>query len=39
IQLFPNKAYVAVEQEVAQYALRKITEGKLKGRTFRARQI
>jgi len=39
IQLFPNKAYVAVHQDVAQYALRKITEGKLKGRNFRARQI
>jgi len=39
IQLFPNKAYVAVHRDVAQYALRKITEGKLKGRNFRARQI
>lgn len=39
IQLFPNKAYVAVRREVAQYALRKISEGKLKGRTFRVRQI
>ena len=39
IQLFPNKAYVAVSREVAQYALRKIGEGKLKGRTFRVRQI
>ncbi|WP_198265243.1 ATP-dependent RNA helicase DbpA [sulfur-oxidizing endosymbiont of Gigantopelta aegis] len=39
IQLFPNKAYVAVNREVAQYALRKITEGQLKGRNFRARII
>ncbi len=39
IQLFPNKAYVAVNRDVAQYALRKITDGKMKGRTFRARQI
>ncbi|MCW8931661.1 MAG: ATP-dependent RNA helicase DbpA [Gammaproteobacteria bacterium] len=39
IQLFPNKAYVAVDRDVAQYALRKITEGKLKGRNFRAREI
>ena len=39
IQLFPNKAYVAVNKDVAQYALRKISEGKLKGRTFRVRQI
>ena len=39
IQLFPNKSYVAVNRDVAQYALRKISEGKLKGRTFRVRQI
>jgi len=39
IQLFPNKSYVAVSRDVAQYALRKISEGKLKGRTFRVRQI
>ncbi len=39
IQLFPNKAYVAVNREVAQYALRKLTDGKLKGRAFRAREI
>ncbi len=39
IQLFANKAYVAVSREVAQYALRKIGEGKLKGRSFRVRQI
>ena len=39
IQLFANKAYVAVNRDVAQYALRKLTEGKLKGRSFRVRQI
>ena len=39
IQIFPNKSYVAVEREVAQYALRKITHGQLKGRSFRAREI
>ena len=39
IQLFANKAYVAINRDVAQYALRKLTEGKLKGRSFRARQI
>ncbi len=39
IQLFPNKAYVAVNRDVAEYALRKISEGKLKGRIFRVRKI
>lgn len=39
IQLFTNKAYVAVNRDVAQYALRKLTDGKLKGRSFRVRQI
>jgi ATP-independent RNA helicase DbpA len=39
IQLFPNKAYVAVNRDVAEEALRKITHGQLKGRTFRAKQI
>ncbi len=39
IQLFPNKAYVAVNRNVAQQALKKLTQGKLKGRTFRARLL
>ena len=39
IQLFPNKAYVAVSRDVVQYALRKIENGKLKGRKFRVRRI
>ncbi len=39
IQLFPNKAYVAVSQDVAQYALSKLSEGQLKGRSFRVRLI
>lgn len=39
IQLFPNKAYVAVNLDVVQYALRKIENGKLKGRSFRVRRI
>ncbi len=39
IQIFPNKSYVAVEREVLQYALRKITHGQLKGRSFRVREI
>ncbi len=39
IQLFPNKSYVAVDREVLQYALRKISNGKLKGRSFRVREL
>ena len=39
IQIFANKAYVAVAREVAQYAMRKIADGKLKGRNFRVRII
>ncbi|RKZ97736.1 MAG: ATP-dependent RNA helicase DbpA, partial [Gammaproteobacteria bacterium] len=39
IQIFANKSYVAVEREVLQYALRKITHGELKGRSFRVREI
>ncbi len=39
IQIFDLKAYVAVEQKIADVALRKIVNGKLKGRTFKARYI
>jgi len=39
IQLFSNKAYVAVSYDVADDALNKLTEGKLKGRSFRVRRI
>jgi len=39
IHLFDNRAYVAVDQSVAKTALKKLTEGKLKGRSFRARLI
>ncbi len=39
IQLFPNKAYVAVSRDVITAALKKLQEGKLKGRSFRVRQI
>ncbi len=39
IQLFPNKAYVAVSRDVVEYALRKIENGKIKGRSFRVRRI
>jgi len=39
IQLFPNKAYVAVSLEAVKVALRKLSDGKLKGRSFRVRMI
>lgn len=39
IQLFPNKAYVAVNRELAHLALNKLTREKLKGRSFRARLL
>ncbi|MAT50492.1 MAG: ATP-dependent RNA helicase DbpA [Porticoccaceae bacterium] len=39
IMLTPNRAYVAVKREAAKRALKKLNEGKLKGRSFRARLI
>lgn len=39
IQVFDNWAYVAVNRKVVKSALKKISEGKLKGRSFRVRQI
>ncbi|MDQ6972990.1 MAG: helicase-related protein, partial [Mariprofundaceae bacterium] len=39
IQVFDNWAYVAVERSVLKVALRKLSEGQLKGRSFRVRQI
>ncbi len=39
IALFDNCAYVAVERDVAKVALRKISEGKIKGRSFRVRRL
>jgi len=39
IQIFDNWAYVAVHRDVANEALTKISRGKLKGRSFRARRI
>ncbi len=39
IQVFDNWAYVAVERAVLKTALKKLAEGKMKGRTFRIRQI
>jgi ATP-independent RNA helicase DbpA len=39
INIFDNRSYVAVRQNVVKPALRKLTEGKLKGRSFRVRLI
>jgi len=39
IHIFDNRAYVAISQTVIKPALKKLTEGKLKGRSFRARLI
>ncbi len=39
INIFANWSYVAVTRDAAKVALTKLNEGKLKGRTFRARRI
>lgn len=39
IHLHDNWAYVAVNRDIAQVALKKLTDGKLKGRSFRVRQL
>ncbi len=39
IQLFSTRAYVAIDSKVANIALKKIAEGKLKGRNFRVRKL
>ncbi|MGL4191492.1 MAG: ATP-dependent RNA helicase DbpA [Vibrio sp.] len=39
INLFPMRAYVAVDKKVAHKALNKIANGKMKGRQFRARLL
>ncbi|MDT8375402.1 MAG: ATP-dependent RNA helicase DbpA [Mariprofundaceae bacterium] len=39
IHILDNQAYVAVSRDVAKVALKKLSEGKLKGRSFRARLI
>lgn len=39
IHIFDNRAFVAVSRDAARPALRKLTEGKLKGRSFRVRRI
>ena len=37
IHIFDNRAYVAVDKKVTRVALKKLSDGKLKGRSFRAR--
>jgi ATP-independent RNA helicase DbpA len=39
IHIFDNFAYVAVTRDAARPALRKLTDGKIKGRSFRVRRI
>ena len=39
IQLSDNWAFVAVQRSVAKRALKKLSEGQLKGRTFRVREL
>lgn len=39
IQIFDLHAYVAVKRKVVKQALKKISEGKLKGRSFKVRQL
>ncbi len=39
IHIFDNRAYVAVRMDAANVAFKKLTEGKLKGRSFRVRRV
>ena len=39
INIFDNRSYVAVQQSVVKQALGKLTDGKLKGRSFRVRLL
>jgi len=39
INIFDQSAYVAIKRDVASIALKKISEGKLKGRSFRIRRL
>ncbi len=39
IQIFDNRAYVAVSRDATKVAVKKLSEGKLKGRSFRVRLI
>lgn len=39
IQIMDNWAYIAVERDVAKLALRKLSDGKIKGKSFRCRLV
>jgi ATP-independent RNA helicase DbpA len=39
IQVMDNWAYVAIERPLAKTALKQLSEGKIKGKSFRARLI
>lgn len=39
IHIFDNRSYVAVNQKVIKAAIKKLNDGKLKGRSFRVRQL
>jgi ATP-independent RNA helicase DbpA len=39
INMFDNWAYVAVHKDASKPALAKLSEGKLKGRSFRVRRV
>ncbi|NOQ88242.1 MAG: ATP-dependent RNA helicase DbpA [Gammaproteobacteria bacterium] len=39
IHIFDNRAYVAINRDIAKQALNKLAEGKIKGRSFRVRLI
>ncbi|MDH5766160.1 MAG: DbpA RNA binding domain-containing protein, partial [Gammaproteobacteria bacterium] len=39
IHIFENWAFVAVNKKVIKTALKKLADGKLKGRSFRVRQL
>lgn len=39
IDIFNNRTYVAVNREVVKLAIKKLTDGKIKGRNFRVRAI
>ncbi len=39
INIFDNHAYVAVSRDVVAFALKKLSQGKLKGKNFRVRKI
>ena len=39
IQIFDNRAFVAIDRKVTKTAFKKLSEGELKGRSFKVRQL